>query len=167
MKKIFFTLSFLSVCLFSMAQDKEQRASPPAEASGTIGETTITINYSQPAVKGRTIWGDLVPYGKVWRAGANETTSFEVSNDVSIDGKSLAAGKYGLYIIPNEKEWTIILNSEIGWGAYDYKEANDVLRFNVPVKSLDESKERLTFAVKDEGNVHVKWDKTKVSFKIN
>jgi len=121
MKKIFFTLSFLAVSLFSFAQEKSERASPPAEATATIGETTITINYSQPAVKGRTIWGDLVPYNKIWRAGANETTTFEVSNDVSIDGKTLAAGKYGLYVIPMENEWTIILNTGIGWVAHSTK----------------------------------------------
>lgn len=163
MKKYLFTLAILFIGVFSYAQEK---ASPPSTASGTIGETTVTINYSQPGVKGRTIWGELVPFGKVWRAGANETTTFEVSNDVMIEGKELKAGKYGFYIIPNESEWTIILNTGIGWGAYDYDESKDVLRFNVPVQNLEESMERLTYYVKEEGMVKIKWDKVKVSFTV-
>src|SRR5882724_2382076 len=116
--------------------------SPPATATGKVKEATVTINYCSPGVKGRKIWGSLVPYDKVWRAGANEATIFETDKDIKVEGKSLHAGKYSLYAIPGEKEWTIIFNSETGqWGIKRSGEttedpAKDVLRVNVkPEKS--------------------------------
>src|SRR5262245_14543148 len=94
-----------------------QKASPPATATGKAGGANIVINYSSPGVKNRKIWGELVPYDKVWRAGANEATVISFDKDVKVEGKALPAGKYSLYAIPGEKEWTIIFNSATGqWG---------------------------------------------------
>src|SRR3977135_4309901 len=107
---------FLSSAIWAQG-DKSNRPSPPATASGKVNGATITINYGSPSVKGRQIWGSLVPYDKVWRAGANEATIFETDKDIKVEGKPLHAGKYSLYAIPGEKEWTIIFNSETGqWG---------------------------------------------------
>ncbi|MGE5108655.1 MAG: DUF2911 domain-containing protein, partial [Sphingobacteriales bacterium] len=107
---------FMSSIIWAQA-DKSKRQSPPATATGKVKGATITINYSSPSVKGRKIWGDLVPYDKVWRAGANEATIFETDKDIKVEGKALAKGKYSLYAIPGEKEWTIIFNSATGqWG---------------------------------------------------
>ncbi|MBS1654340.1 MAG: DUF2911 domain-containing protein [Bacteroidetes bacterium] len=149
-------------------QDKSKRPSPPAIAQGQVASgATITINYSSPAVKGRTIWGDLVPYGKVWRAGANEATIFETDKDIKIDGKTLPAGKYSLYALPNENDWVIILNSATGqWGIKHDGEttedpAKDVLRVTVkPVKS-GAFNEHLLYTV-DKSGFALLWENLKV-----
>ncbi len=150
------TICMLLIGFTSNAQEK--KASPAAEASGKIGDATITINYSSPSVKERTIWGELVPYGKVWRAGANEATTFETDKDVKIEGQSLAAGKYAFFTIPGEKEWTIIFNKNAKqWGAYSYDEKEDVLRVTVKPKKSSEMKERLEYSVNDNGIV-LSWE---------
>lgn len=164
MKKLLFTTGLFLFALCGFAQNM---ASPAAKAEGKIGGTTVTVNYHQPAVKGRAVWdpnGSLAPYGKVWRTGANATTSIEFDKDVTIEGKTLAKGKYGLYTIPGEKEWTIIFNKTIKWGAYEYNEKDDVLRVNVPAKANDMT-ERFTIAV-NSGDVSLAWEKVKVAFKV-
>src|SRR3954467_3196490 len=140
MKKIFIA-SLVATTLFtsvksSAQDDKSKRPSPPATASATTSTgNTITIDYSQPGVKGRTIGKEIAPYGKVWRTGANEATLFEVSRDAKVEGKDLKAGKYSLFTIPGENEWQFILNSETGqWGIKQGGDANrdpakDVLTF--------------------------------------
>ena len=170
-------LSILTIAMFafilnanvSMAQDdKAQRPSPPAKASEKVGSTTITVDYSQPSVKGRTIWGDLVPYGKIWRAGANEATTFEASTDVSIDGKTLKAGKYALFVIPEANSWTFVFNSVPNqWGAYNHDASKDVLKVKVTPKKLDENVEKLTYKVKSDGGVYLKWSNMKGGFKVS
>jgi hypothetical protein len=148
--------------------DKSNRPSPPAEASGTVDGTDITINYSRPSVKGRTIFGELEPYGKVWRTGANEATTFEVSTDVEIEGKPLPAGKYALFTIPTEDDWTVIFNKTPDqWGAYDYDEAQDALRVEVTPEETDEPTEQLTFEIGDDGEVTMMWANTAVSFDVS
>jgi len=120
MKKLFqlkaltlFAMAFL-VSTIAFGQGKP---SPAETASGTVAGSEIKISYSSPAVKGRKIWGGLVPYDKVWRTGANEATIFETSKDIKIGGKTLKAGKYSLYTKPGEKEWSVIFNSQTGqWG---------------------------------------------------
>src|ERR1700675_3642107 len=115
-----FVLALVGMLMSSLIwaqDDKSKRPSPPATATGKVMGATITINYSSPAVKGRKIWGGLVPYDKVWRTGANEATIFETSKDIKIGGKTLKAGKYSLYTKPGEKEWQVIFNSQTGqWG---------------------------------------------------
>ena len=163
MKKAFFTLMLALVGTTLFAQNMP---SPPAKAEGKIGDVMVTVNYHQPGVKGRNVWaGDLAPYGKVWRTGSNNTTTIEFDQDVKIEGKALAKGKYGLFTIPGEKEWVIIFNKGIAWGAYSYKDTDDVLRVTVPAKS-NEMIERFTIAVNSD-NVSLAWDKVKVAFKVS
>ncbi len=150
---------------------KDDRPSPPAEATGSIGDLKVKIVYSQPGVKGRTIWGELVPYGKVWRTGANEASTIEVSRDTKAGGGMLRAGKYAIFSIPGETEWTIILNSVPDqWGAYKYDETKDALRFKVKPEKSAEFNERLKFEVKSdptgEGKVSLYWENLKVSWEM-
>src|SRR2546421_2783873 len=167
-----FTLAGLFMSSMIWAQgDKSNRPSPPATATGKVAGANITINYSSPAVKGRKIWGDLVPYDKVWRAGANEATIFTTDKDIKVEGKSLPAGKYSLYAIPGQKQWTIIFNSQTGqWGIQRNGEttedpAKDVLRVNVkPVKSAS-SRERLGYEVNSKGFALL-WENLKVPVSI-
>ena len=167
-----FTLAGLFMSSMIWAQgDKSNRPSPPATATGKVAGANITINYSSPAVKGRKIWGDLVPYDKVWRAGANEATIFTTDKDIKVEGKSLPAGKYSLYAIPGQKQWTIIFNSQTGqWGIQRNGETTedpgkDVLRVNVkPVKSAS-SRERLGYEVNNKGFALL-WENLKVPVSI-
>ena len=165
MKKSTLLLCFLFSGFMLFAQDdKAARPSPPATATAAVNGKTITIDYSQPSVKGRKIWGDLVPYGKVWRAGANETTAFTLSADATAEGKQLPAGKYAFFVIPNEKEWTIIFNKTIKWGAFSYKEDEDVLRVTVPVKKSKAFAEKLTYNISSKGVVSLTWENALVEF---
>ena len=163
---VFALSAFITNAQHDMSKDAAKMPSPPAKTMATIGGTNLTINYHQPAVKGRNVWADLAPYGKVWRTGANNSPTFEVSKDVMVNGKALKAGKYALFSIPGEKEWTIILNKNFKqWGNYDYKEADDVLR--VTAKSEpNEMMERFTIKAEDAGKVTMMWDKVKVSFMV-
>ncbi|MEZ4847469.1 MAG: DUF2911 domain-containing protein [Bacteroidia bacterium] len=116
--------------------------SPKKELKTTMSGADITIVYGSPSVKERTIWGELVPYGEVWRTGANEATTFETSAPISIGGQTLAAGKYGFFTVPDENDWTLIFNEVSDqWGAYNYDAGKDVMRVKVvpmvlPAKSL-------------------------------
>ena len=164
---IIFTLVMLSLDVFAQ-DDKSQRPSPPAQVTANVKGTTITINYSQPSVKYRKIWGALVPYGKVWRTGANEATTFEVSSDVKVEGKQLQASKYSLFTIPGEDEWTIIFNSEPNqMGAFNKDVSKDVLKVKVIPHPSDEFTEMLTFKIDKRGRVFLYWEKLEVSFKVS
>ena len=146
--------------------------SPRETASGTVNGAQIKINYGSPAVKGRKIWGDLVPYNAIWRTGANEATTFETSKDVNIGGKLLHAGKYSVFTVPGEKEWKVIFNSETTqWGIKDDGSANDdpskdVLTVIVKPEKAKEFKERLTFVVADKG-FSLLWENLAVPVSIN
>jgi len=147
-------------------------ASQAAEVKQRIALTDITINYHRPLVNGRKIWGGLVPYGKVWRAGANENTTIEFSDPVSIEGQPLAKGTYGLHMIPNPDSWTVIFSkTNTGWGSYSYKQDEDALRVNVKPKPLAESKESLEFDFEDlkpdSTAVTLKWEKLGVPFTVS
>ncbi len=159
----FFALSLMLVAFMSNAQEK---ASPAKTAEGTVNGAKITINYSSPAVKGRTIWGDLVPFGKVWRAGANEATIFETSKDIKVEGKDLPAGKYSFYIIPGESQSTFIFNSQTGHWGTNHDESKDVLRVQVASEQTSNFEERLVYEVTKTG-FEVRWadGKGKVSIK--
>jgi hypothetical protein len=167
MKKFAFLFCFLLANVILLAQDdKAARPSPPAQATGYINGKTITIDYSRPSVKGRKIWGEVVPYGQVWRAGANETTSFTISTDAQVNGKNLPAGKYAFFVIPNEKEWTVVFNKTIKWGAFSYKQEEDVLRINVPVKKSSAFAEQLTYKISPTGNVSLAWENAVIEFPV-
>ena len=171
MKKQIFLLAFAVVALITNAafaqdkEDKSKRPSPPAKAEGTIDGAKIVIDYSSPSVKGRKIFGGLEAYGKVWRTGANETTSFEIDKNIKVEGKELAKGKYALFTIPGENEWTIIFNKTIKWGHYSYNEAEDVLRVKVKPGKTKNLVEKFNIAI--EGNkVVLRLENTEVAFAI-
>ena len=151
----------------SAQQDKSKRASPPAVVKETLNSgTVVTIDYSQPSVKGRTIGKEIAPFGKVWRTGANEATIFEVSKAVKVDGKALAAGKYSLHSIPGEKEWTLIFNKKWQKPGTEYNEAEDALKIKVkPVKAAQFT-EKMTFSVDKSGKVALVWGDISVPFAV-
>src|SRR5712672_3027434 len=126
------------------------RDSQHAKVIQRVGITDIAINYHRPLVKTRKVWGGLVPYGKVWRAGANENTTIEFSDPVSVEGKPLAKGLYGLHIIPNADSCTVIFSkTNTGWGSYSYDQKDDALRVDVKPKTLPQSEEALEFEFED------------------
>jgi hypothetical protein len=147
-------------------------ASQAAEVKQRIALTDITVNYHRPLVNGRKIWGGLVPYGKVWRAGANENTTIEFSDPVSVEGKALDKGIYGLHMIPNQDSWTVIFSkTNTGWGSFSYDQKDDALRVNVKPKPLDQSEEALEFEFEDlkpdSTAVTLKWEKLAVPFTVS
>lgn len=160
---------FVFIVLTACGQgDKSKRPSPPAKVSAsTASGLTITIDYSQPAVKGRTIGTDLDPLpGKVWRTGANEATVFEISKDAKVEGKALPAGKYSLYSLNSGDDWTIIFNKTWKqWGTI-YNESEDALRVNVKGKKAPSFTERLTFTVNKEGKVSLMWGDKEFDFMV-
>jgi hypothetical protein len=146
--------------------DKSQKA----EIAQRIGLTDITIRYHRPLVKGRKVWGDLVPYGKVWRTGANTITTISFTDPVTIEGKPLAAGTYGLHMIPNEGEWTVIFSkNSTSWGSFTYDAAEDALRVNVKPQT-SEMHEALTFSFDDVSpdatTTAMQWEKVRVPFRV-
>lgn len=151
---------------------KDERPSPPMTASGTIGDLKVNVAYSAPGVKGRTIWGELVPYGKVWRTGANEATTIEVSRDCKVGNGMLRAGKYALFSIPGENEWTIIFNNAPDqWGAYKYDESKDALRIKAKPAKSPTFNERFKIEVGSDaasngGMIHLYWENLMVSWEI-
>jgi hypothetical protein len=185
---------------FAAAQNQPQvrlpRPSQKASVMQTIGVTDVTITYSRPGVKGRTIWGDplpeqastkgeatlddqnvrpkgaaIVPWGHVWRTGANDATVFEVTDDVLINGQKLPAGKYSLHTIPTKDEWTIIFNSDAGqWGSFRYDPAKDALRVKAKPEWVEHSKEWLEYWIDpvnaNSAKVNIAWEKVRVPFTV-
>ena len=170
-KLVLTVLALLVTTLLWSQEDKSKRPSPPATATGTVNGATITIDYSSPGVKGRKIWGGLVPYDKVWRAGANEATLFTTSKDILVEGKKLPAGKYSLYAIPGEKDWVIIFNSKTGqWGIKNdgsttEEPANDVLRVTVKPQKSSAFNERMKFVVDGKGFA-LEWENLRVPVSV-
>ncbi len=174
--KNFIKFSFLLALIAFVAtstqaqDDKSKRKSPPMETKGKIGDAMVSINYSAPSVNGRTIFGDLVPYGKTWRTGANEATTFEVSKNIMVEGQELPAGKYGLFTVPGEDKWTIVFNSVWDqWGDYNYDKSKDVLRVDVTPKKLETPVEQFKIALTEKDGsswVAIKWADTKAAFSV-
>lgn len=135
-------------------------ASPRKEMRGKIGSESLTVNYGSPSVKGRTVWGELVPYGKVWRTGANEASTIEISKDLKVEGKVLPAGKYAFFTIPEENgEWTVIFNNDFEqWGAYKYDKNKDALRVKASAKLTSKNQETMEFGF-DNNRLVMKWEK--------
>ena len=147
------------------------RKSQHAEVTQTIGITNVTLNYSRPEVNGRKVWGGLVPYGDVWRAGANENTTITFSDPVTIEGKPLDKGTYGLFMLPKEDEWTIIFSkTNTAWGAFTYKPEEDALRVTVKPAASD-FHDALLYDFDDlkpdSAVVTLRWDKLAVPFKVS
>lgn len=177
MKKLI-TLSFFVLFLGFSFQTHAQfeypvklpNASQKAKVYQQVGVTDISVVYHRPLVKGREVFGKMVPYGRVWRTGANENTVMKFSTDVMINGKELKAGKYGFHAIPNKDKWTLIFNKDNeSWGSYFYNQERDALRINVTPTSTSHN-ELLTYSFTDvtanEATVNLAWDKTMVSFTI-
>lgn len=151
-------------------QNQKVRVSPKAMLKQTVGLTDVTIDYSRPGVKGRTIWGNLVPYNVVWRAGADEATKFTFTSDVTINGKKLKAGSYSFFIIPTKNSWTIIFNKvATQWGAFEYNESEDALRVEVKTEEGN-FQEWLTYTITKKSDnsavIRLEWEKVKVMFTI-
>lgn len=165
-------LVLLLASAVSSAQDAvKPRPSPLAIVSSRYKDAYIKITYSQPHKRGRSIFGGLVPYGQVWRTGANEATEITVTKDIKINGADLKAGSYSLYTIPEKDKWTIILNRDLGmWGAYNYNVKMDVMRFEVPVVPVTEFVyEAFTILIDPRNNradLVLAWDRTKVVIPI-
>lgn len=162
----------LAVTAPATAQERgneEPRVSPNAAVSQTIGTTVVRITYGRPSVEGRTIFGDLVPYGEVWRTGANEATTFSVSSDVTIEGKTLSEGTYSLYTIPGQDQWTIIFNNVANQWGTNYDESKDALRVKVSPESAS-MREMMTFLFENvkngQGTCVLHWADVRVPFQI-
>jgi len=167
MKSISIAMLFFLVLTGVKAQDKANRPSPPKTASAQLPGGEVVIDYSSPAVKERVIWGELVPYDKIWRTGANEATTLMMDTDAKIGGKLIPAGKYAIFTIPGKDEWTVIINSQWDqWGAYNYDKSKDVHRFKVKPRMVEDSEERLNFEIRPDGMVILSWEKLRLEFEI-
>lgn len=170
-----FILTILTIGLLSpeiLSQQKEEvRISPKAMVKQTVGFTDVIIEYSRPGVKGRKIWGGLVPYNAVWRAGANEATKIAFSTDVKIDGHKLKAGSYSFFAIPGQKTWTLIFNKVANqWGAFEYNDVEDALRIEVTPMQNNCWQEWLAYTINKSSDnkavVILEWEKLKVPFNV-
>lgn len=161
----------LAAAFSSNAQLKTPAASPAAVLKQTVGLTGVEIDYSRPSMRGREIFGGLVPYGAIWRTGANQPTKLTFSDDVQLGGADIPAGTYALYTIPEEDEWTIIIyeGTEL-WGAFGYDESNDVARFKAKPISLERPVETFTIGVgflrSDSATIYLEWSKTRIELPL-
>lgn len=171
MKKLIFSLA-LAVSVHAFSQQYNIPAvSPRQTVEQQFSVTKISIEYGRPAVKGRKIFGELVPFGQVWRAGANEATRITFGQEVLFGGQKVKKGTYALYVVPQEKEWKIILNRGVNnWGAYTYDAKEDVATTTVPVKMMNEKMERFTINFEDitdeKLNLVFEWDKTRADVPV-
>jgi hypothetical protein len=162
---------FLSFASTAVAQRIELPApSPGAKVTQTVGITDISVEYSSPAVKNRKIWGGLVPYNDVWRAGANSATKITFSKDVVIDGKAVPAGSYAFFVIPTATKWTLILSKKTEqFGAFTYKKEDDLLRVDVKPQPIA-ARERLAYSITNFSDVaaslDLEWEKVRASLPI-
>lgn len=157
---------FLMLLMFVSVMSYGQK-SPAEKAEGVVNGTKITIDYSSPRVKNRVIFGDLVPYDKVWRAGANKNTTIEFDKDVKINGRKLPAGKYGFFIIPHtNRGWEVIFNKKTdGWGAFSYSEKRDALRFELKVQKNEKPQEELYYQINNKG-IKFSWSDTTFTMRV-
>src|SRR4051795_846142 len=166
------TLFAFAATLASFAQgDNSKRPSPPASASCDLGGgKTVKTNYSSPRMKGRKIYGDLVPYGQVWRTGANEATTFVASSDVVVGGTNVPAGSYTIFTVPNADKWTLIINKKTAeWGIPYKYESDELARIDMKVSKLPSPMENFTISYEKSGNgctMNIEWETTRASVDI-
>jgi len=170
MKKILSTFLICTVAAIASAQVKVPAPSPTQTIKQDFGLSAIELIYSRPAMKGRKIFGDLVPWNKVWRTGANNATRLKFTDDVMIGGKALKAGEYALYTVPGDKEWEIIINKgSANWGT-NYKQEDDLFRIKAMPMKLTETVENFTMQFANvkptSTDLHIMWDKTAVAIPI-
>ncbi len=161
-----------AVCLFATAQSLDaQRASPMDYARATIAGHQIEVQYGRPSTRGREIFGALVPYGSVWRTGANEATHLRSAVDLVIGDVRVAAGEYTLYTIPDEDGWTLIINSQTGQWGTAYDESEDLVRLPMAVESISEPVEQFTISVREgedtDGVIVLEWERTRATLAFN
>jgi hypothetical protein len=161
----------LLVAVSAFAQVRTPRPSPNASLTQSVGLTDITIKYSRPGVKGRTIWGGLVPYDQVWRTGANEATTITFSDDVTVDGQKLAKGTYAFFTIPGKDQWTLVFNKQgEQWGAFSYDKTQDAARLMVKPQTAD-YREWMGFEIPemttDTAKIVLRWENVAVPFTVN
>jgi hypothetical protein len=176
MKKMFLiggVLSLVLVCTFVVAaqQDKSKRPSPPAQATWDLGGgKSVTIDYSSPRAKGRKIYGELIPFGQVWRTGANEATTLVTPVDLVIGGTTVPAGSYTIFTIPNKDKWTLIISKKTGeWGTDYPGQANDLARVDMKVSTLPSPVENFTISFEKAGsgaNLNIDWETTRASVMV-
>jgi hypothetical protein len=171
MKKVLLSLSFIATAVTSMAQLKLPALSPTCKIVQDFSTSTIEISYSRPSTRGRVIFGNVVPYGSVWRTGANAATKLKFGEDVNIGGKDVKAGEYAIYTIPGKEEWEVILNKGTGnWGAYGYDTANDIARFKVKSRAAEKTVHTFTMNIGNitytSCNLELAWEKTKLVIPI-
>ncbi|HEX9250725.1 MAG TPA: DUF2911 domain-containing protein [Ignavibacteriaceae bacterium] len=167
---LLFAFAFITSSTQAQNNKKDLRISPKAEVMQVVGFTEVRITYSRPGVKGRTIWGKLVPYDAVWRAGANEATKITFSTDVTIEGKKLKKGSYSFFAIPGKNDWTLIFNKVADqWGAFEYNESEDALRVKVKTEKAV-WQEWLSYTINKASDtsavIRLEWEKIKVPFKV-
>lgn len=171
LQSLFASAALLSIAAAPvLAQTKMPRPSPNATVMQTVGITDISLKYCRPAVKGREIWGKLVPYGQVWRTGANEAPTITTTDAIQVEGKELPAGTYALFTIPTTDAWTVIFSKQTDiWGSTDYKQDQDVLRVNVKPQPAD-FEERMSFEFEsvaiDAAELDLRWAKLRVPVQI-
>jgi len=169
MKKFsLFVLLFSFLACFACAQqDKSKRPSPPANASCSANGASITIDYSSPRMKGRKIFGGLVPYGQIWRTGANEATTFVTTADMTVGGQNVPAGSYTIFTVPEADKWTLVISKKTGeWGTDYPGESNDLARAPMTVSKTSGPVENFTIGFDQSGNkcvLHMDWENTRAS----
>lgn len=174
-KLLFVTIFVFGLTVAAVAQQQQveiPRASQRAEVWQTVGDAKVGIIYHRPSVKGREIWGKLVPYGQVWRVGANENTIFEVTQNAKINGQDLPAGRYGLHAIPNKDEWILIFNKVNNeWGSFRYDEKQDALRVKIKPQWSNDSRETMLISFDSvtptTTEVVVSWEKLRLPFTVD
>lgn len=167
-------LLFTTSSLFAQMKEEsglERRTSPLSIAKVNHNDTYIKITYSRPQKEGRTIFGELVPFDKVWRTGANEATEITITEPIQFAGKQVEAGTYALFTIPQQKKWTVILNKDLGqWGAFKYNKSKDYLRVEVPTQSTEKTVEVFTInfskPADNKTTLSLMWDQTRVDIPI-
>src|ERR1700757_4370697 len=167
----FVVLLALTLCILASAQqDKSKRPSPPAQAQCKFSDgKTVNVDYSSPRMKGRKIFGELVPYGEVWRTGANDATTFVTASNVTVGGTDVPPGSYTLFTVPNEDKWTLIISKKTGEWGIPYPEGSDLARVDMKVSKPTAPVENLTISfdqVGDKCTMHVDWENTRASLDI-
>jgi len=173
MKKIAIAVLFIfALCLMSSAQDKSKRPSPPEQAQCKFSDgKTITVDYSSPRAKSRKIFGELVPYGQVWRTGANEATTFVTTTGVTADGRDVPAGNYTIFTVPEQNKWTLIVNKKTGeWGIPYKYESEELVRIPMSVSKTSAPVENFTIKFDQGGDactLNISWEETQASVKLS
>ena len=170
-------IAFLALITFALTlnamaqQDKSKRPSPPAQAQCKFSDgKTITVDYSSPRAKGRKIFGGLVPYGQVWRTGANDATTFVTASNVTVGGTDVPPGSYTLFTVPNEDKWTLIISKKTGEWGIPYPEGSDLAREDMKVSKLPSPVENFTIGFDQAGDkctMHIDWENTRATVEIS